>query len=70
MGSLELACGAASLRGRLLWGRGWRVGGRRRPQHRWRGGNRGRGRSLLLLNLLRDGLVALRVQVQDLVADV
>lgn len=70
MGSFELARRAPSLRGRLLWWLGRRDCGRWRPLGDWRSGKRGRGGPLLLLHLLRDGLVSLRVQVQDLVADV
>lgn len=70
MGAFELARRAPSLRGRLLWRLGRQDGGRWWPLGDWRSGERGRGGPLLLLHLLRNGLVSLRVQVQDLVADV
>lgn len=70
MRAFELACRAADLRRGLLRGRGRRVGGWG-LRLRYRGNGRGsRGGALLLLDLLRDGLVSLGVQIQDLVADV
>lgn len=70
MWAFELPCRAATLRGSLLgwWGR--RVRGWWLSQWDWRSWERRIGWPLLLLDLLRDGLVSLRVQVQNLVANV
>lgn len=70
MWAFELPCRAATLGGSLLgwWGR--RVRGWWLSQWDWRSWERRIGRPLLLLDLLRDGLVSLRVQVQNLVANV
>lgn len=70
VGAFELARRAPSLRRRLLWRLGRRDGWRWRTLGDRRSGKWGGGAPLLLLHLLRDRLVPLRVQVQDLVANV
>lgn len=72
MCAFKLARRTASLRGRLLWRWGWRDGGWRLSLWDWwsREWRRRRSSPLLLLYLLRDGLVSLGIQIQDLMADI
>lgn len=69
MCAFKLASRTASLRGRLLWRWGWRDGGWWLSLWDW-WSREWRSSPLLLLYLLRDGLVSLGIQIQDLMADI